>query len=85
MLADQVTDKAIQDSKHKIKPTGCFFKKKKKNQFAMPPFYHDFLSHSIPMNFYSSAIKSPTLHNTALGHKYDKHSRATVSFGDATW
>lgn len=85
MLADQVTDKAIQDSKHKIKPTGCFFKKKKKNPVCYAAILSWLSLHSIPMNFYSSAIKSPTLHNTALAHKCDKHSRATVLFGDATW
>lgn len=58
---------------------------KKKIQFATPPFYHDFLSYSVPMSFYSSAIKSPTLHNIALTHKCDKHSGVTALFGNATW
>lgn len=52
---------------------------------AMRPFHHAFLSHSVPVSFCSNAIKSPTLHNPALCHKYDQHSRATVLFGDATW
>lgn len=76
MLANQVTIKAIQDSKHKIKSS----------LLKLPrPFHHAFLSHSVPVSFCSKAIKSPTLHNTALCHKYDKHSQATVVFGDATW